>query len=194
MCATVNLLSAVSKLQSTHCAVTCRPSGIIHRLIWQTWGVRSRMEELMFDSREQMEIVFCKIPSLLPVSSLRGLLGAELTCRWTATEVGVMLKEAWRAILDLLRSWPAVGCVASGQVTAAAFTVFPKGKVATVRRLRFEQEWQSHVWVFSPSDIQCALSLILTGISRVVEFHRAEPLEGRLPASLLTNVHLLYEA
>lgn len=38
------------------------------------------------------------------------------------------------------------------------------------------------------------LSLSLTSISRVVEFNRAEPLEGRLPASLLADVHLLYEA
>ena len=38
------------------------------------------------------------------------------------------------------------------------------------------------------------VSQILTGISRVVEFDWAEPLEGRLPASLLSDVDLLYEA
>lgn len=62
---------------------------------------------------------------LLPMSSLRGLLGAELTCRWTAIEVDVMLKDAWRAILAFLRSWPAIGCVASGGGMGATFTVFP---------------------------------------------------------------------
>lgn len=42
-----------------------------------------------------------------------------------ATEVGVMLKEVWRAILTFLGSWLAVGCVAPGGVKAATFTVFP---------------------------------------------------------------------
>lgn len=62
---------------------------------------------------------------LVPVGSRRGLLGAELTCRWTATEVGVMLKEAWRGILAFLRSWLVIGRGASGRETAATFTVFP---------------------------------------------------------------------
>lgn len=59
---------------------------------------------------------------LLPVSSRCGLLGAELTCRRTATEVGTMLKEAWRAILAFPWSWLGTGWVASGGMTAVAFT------------------------------------------------------------------------
>lgn len=35
--------------------------------------------------------------------------------------------------------------------------------------------------------------LIFTSISRVVEFDRAEPLEGRLPASLLADVNFVNE-
>lgn len=41
----------------------------------------------------------------LPGRWQRGLLGAELTGRITATEAGVMLKEAWRAIFVFLASW-----------------------------------------------------------------------------------------
>lgn len=62
----------------------------------------------------------------LPFKSLCGLLGAELTCRWKATGVGAALKDAWRAILDFLRSWFNVGCLGSDRVTAATFTVFPE--------------------------------------------------------------------
>lgn len=62
---------------------------------------------------------------LLPVTSRRGLLGAELTRRCAPTGVGVTLKEAWRAILAPPRTAPAFVCVASGRVTAAPFTPFP---------------------------------------------------------------------
>lgn len=136
----MNSLSAVSKLQSTHCVVACRLSGVIHRLVWQTCGVRKendlsdkniktlyciKLFYLTDERSTRTKNVYCEIQCPLPVGSRRGLLGAELTCRWTVTEVGVMLKEAWRAILAFLRSWPVIGCVASGGVTAAAFTVFP---------------------------------------------------------------------
>lgn len=78
---------------------------------------------------------------LLPIGSSRGLLGAELTCRWTATEVGAMLKEACRAILAFLKSWPAIGCVAPGRLTAATFTVLPSGD-----KSEMDKDWVTVAW------------------------------------------------
>lgn len=57
-----------------------------------------------------------------------GLHGAELTCRWTDTGVGALLKEACRVILAFLRSFSADGCAATGRVTVDMPTVLPIDK------------------------------------------------------------------
>lgn len=83
----VDSLGAGPELQPTHGAAAARrPPGVVDGMSRQSW---KRTEDLGSSptSRRGNELL------LLPVASLRGLLGAELTCRRTP-------KEAWRAIRD----------------------------------------------------------------------------------------------
>lgn len=124
---------------------------------------------------------------LLPVNSESGLQGAELICRWAAAAavvtMGVTLKEAWRGILAVLRSWPSA--------SFALFAVFPAGDDRETGDLR-----ASELLIFKNSTrfkngTKKNLKLELT---RAVKLHWPEPLEGRLPSLLLPHVHLLDEA
>lgn len=74
--------------------------------------------------------IFCDDVGLHLISGL-GLHGAELTCRWTDTGVGVLLKEACRVILAFLRSLSSDGCAAPGRLTVAMPMVLPIDKRQT---------------------------------------------------------------
>lgn len=122
----------------------------------------------------------------LHLASGLGLHGAELTCRWTDTGVGVLLKEACRVILSLLRFSSANGCAAPGRATVAMPTVFPIDK----RRACFELGW---VPVLRGSQFEQSSLITPTNSRRVVKFNWTEPFEGRLPAPLLADVDFLYK-
>lgn len=87
----------------------------------------------------------------LPADSGCGLQGAELTCRWTTKDVGVMLKEAWRAILALLKSWLSTGCTAPGREPCATFTAFSTENKSEI------DGWLDFLILYAPGGFSCKI-------------------------------------